>query len=140
MLLTVLHCPGDVDKYYLYCSKARDTILNVTQKINFRGKEAVCTWSFFSNHWLHFLWEQGREGAKNFPSVFVVLLWFQPSVNWISEQMSFVWSSEQCEKKQYVFQSITFFGCDGDYVMFLFLVRSVSRKLSISQSIYFKPL
>lgn len=30
LLLKCLHCPGDVDKYCLYCSTARDIILNVT--------------------------------------------------------------------------------------------------------------
>lgn len=41
LLLTVLHCPGDVGKYYWSCSTARAAILNVTQKINFRGKEVA---------------------------------------------------------------------------------------------------
>lgn len=44
LLLKFLHCPGDVDKYYLYCSTARDTILNVTQKINFREKDEAMYW------------------------------------------------------------------------------------------------
>lgn len=39
LVLKFLHCPGDVDKHHLYCSTAMDTILNVTQKINFREKD-----------------------------------------------------------------------------------------------------
>lgn len=30
LLLKFLHCPDDADRYYVYCSAARDSVLNVT--------------------------------------------------------------------------------------------------------------
>lgn len=80
LLLKFLHCPDDVDRYYLYCSAARDSVLNVTWKINFREKDEAVYWILLLYSLIVF--PLGRkEGAKKFPSALVVLLQFQLSVN-----------------------------------------------------------